>query len=71
MDGDFAYIGRQLARPLVAAVAEVCDVRPTDPINHIANALRTYHTKKQTEAAQKRKEEQRKKQSVVDGVSIL
>ena len=42
MDGDFAYIGRQLSRPLVQAVAEVADVRPADPITHIAESLRSY-----------------------------
>ena len=61
MDGDFAYIGRQLARPLVAAIAEVCDVRPADPIGHISNFLQLYHLKKKNEAALKQKEYDKKK----------
>ena len=42
MDGDYAYIGKEVSQPLIHAVSEVCDVRPSDPITYIADSLRKY-----------------------------
>lgn len=42
MDGDLSYIGKELCPPLINAIAEVCNQRPTDPIQHIANSLKDY-----------------------------
>jgi hypothetical protein len=41
-DPEHQYLERTVAEPLVQAIADVCQKRPTDPIQYIAGYLYKY-----------------------------